>query len=61
MDQEDLGVLRTNSPDDVSNNYLLKAYNVIYVEGEDEETVAIMKRYTTCETLKFTKDAKRYY
>ena len=52
MDEQDVQILRTNSADDSSNNHLVKADNVMFVEQEDDETVAAFKRSATGETLK---------
>ena len=51
VDKQDVGLLRTNSADDSSNNHLVKANNVIFVEQEDDETVAAFKRPATGEIL----------
>ena len=51
VDEQDVRILRTNSADDSSNNSLAKADSVMFVEKEDDETVAAFKRSATRETL----------
>ena len=51
VDKQDVRILRTNSADDNSNNHLPKADNVMFVEKEDDETVAAFKRSATGKTL----------
>ena len=41
MDKQDVRLLRTNSEDDGSNNHLAKADNVMFVEQEYDQTVAV--------------------
>ena len=51
MDKQDVRLLRTNSVDDSSNSHLEKLDNVMFVEQEDDETVAAFKYSATGETL----------
>ena len=51
MNKQDVRILTTNSADYRSNNPLAKAGNVLFVEKEDDETVAAFERSTTGETL----------
>ena len=41
VDKQDVRLLRTNSEDDGSNNHLAKADNVMFVEQEYDQTVAV--------------------
>ena len=50
-DKQDIRILRTKSVDDSSNNHLMKADNVMFVEQEADETRAAFKRSATSKTL----------